>query len=116
MLFIVGHYYFSILKYYCGNQSIIYYWEQQGQLIQLIDQLTISNLEATIVIGSGDSSSSSLGFPQHLQLSEPLNREVIEQEYYSRRERILNGDPNNLQKLTKLFNQAEKLLKDNKEV
>jgi ABC-type transport system substrate-binding protein len=92
------------------------YWEQHSQLIQLIDQLTISNLEATITTGSDDSSSGPLGFPQHLHLSEPLNREVIEQEYYSLRERILNGDPKNLLKLTKLLTQAEELLKDNKEV
>jgi hypothetical protein len=93
------------------------FWEQHTQLTQLIDQLTISNLEVSIVketeeSSSEDPSSRPLGFFHHLQLSEPLDREALKQQFYSLRDQIVNGDPHNFQRLSELLTQGEKLLEE----
>ena len=93
------------------------FWEQHTELIQLIDQLTISNLEVNISketkeSGSDDPSSRPLGFSQYLQLSEPLDREALKQQFYALRDQIVKGDPHNFQRLSELLTQAEELLKE----
>ncbi|MFX0204438.1 MAG: C13 family peptidase, partial [Candidatus Hodarchaeota archaeon] len=60
--------------------------EQQAQLLQLIDQLTISTLEKTAKKEINDSDTPDtrpLGFPQYLQLAEPLDRETLKQQFYT---------------------------------
>jgi len=92
-------------------------WEQHDQLTQLIDQLTIANLEANITrevetTGSKESSIRPLGFPQYLHLSEPLDHDALWQQFSSLRNQIKNGHPNNLQELSELLAQAEELLEE----
>ncbi|MFX1516748.1 MAG: hypothetical protein ACFFC6_10585 [Promethearchaeota archaeon] len=104
---------------YINNQLALrrLFWEQHTQLKQLIDQLTISNLEVNIAketkeSPSDDPSSRPLGFFQHLQLSEPLDREALKQQFYSLRDQIVNGDPQNFQRLLELLTQGEELLEE----
>lgn len=103
--------------YYIRKQLVIrkLFWEQQTQLTRLIDQLIISNLEESIVKETEEScseefSSRPLGFHQYLQLSEPLDREALKQQFYSLRNQIKNGDSNNFRHLSELLTQAEELL------
>ncbi|MFX0051161.1 MAG: hypothetical protein ACFFAJ_17440 [Candidatus Hodarchaeota archaeon] len=109
----------SISIYYFRKQfeSRRLLWEQHDQLTRLIDKLTIANLEANITreaeaTGSDESSIRPLGFPQYLHLSEPLDQEALQQQFYSLRNQIENGDPNNLQELSELLAQAEELLEE----
>ncbi|MHA2202809.1 MAG: hypothetical protein ACW991_03895, partial [Candidatus Hodarchaeales archaeon] len=110
----------GISLFYIRDQYLLrkLFWEQQARLTQLIDQLTIATLEGRSEKKVNDlegSSTRPLGFPQHLQLSEPLDREAILHQIYSLKEQTINGDPTNLYKFSDLLIQVEKLLNEPQE-
>jgi hypothetical protein len=90
------------------------YWKYHDKLMELITQLTISNLETAAAKEnkSRDHSSRLIGFPQHLHQSDPLDREALNLQYQSLHEEIAKNDPENFQKLSKLITRAEELLND----
>lgn len=94
------------------------YWEYHDQLTHLIDQITVANLETMITHkkSQGEDPVSGIpGFPQHLQLSEPLDRVALERQFQVLRTKIETGDPRIRNQLVELLAQAETLLKESQD-
>jgi parallel beta-helix repeat protein len=89
--------------------------EQHTQLIWLLDQFSIASLEGIIekeIKVSEIPFNRTVGFPQNLQLSEPLDRDTLKHQFNVLKEQIINGDPINAYKLSDLLSQVEELLKE----
>lgn len=103
---------------YIRNHLVLYslFREQESKLTQLIDQLNICILEAKVKKeeeeGFRDLTSRPPGFPQYLQLLEPLDPKTLIQQYTSVHDQIINGDPINLKNLSGLLIQVERLVKE----
>ncbi|MFW9903265.1 MAG: hypothetical protein ACFFFH_02955 [Candidatus Thorarchaeota archaeon] len=110
----------------CSSGSIYYtrkyivtsrqFWKLRDQLNHLVDQLTLSNLEIIVVKEKKSSkkhSSKLLGFPQNLLIIEPLDREALQNQFYSLRDEIISSELRNHRELSKLLTQAEELLNEN---
>ncbi len=113
MLFIVVASNLLILRYYLRSR---FYWSSHARLNQLIDQITLSNLELReiedLANGSTAPSNYPLGSPQRLYQRnwQPPNREILERRFHVLHDEIKQRNPINKEKLSKLLNECEELL------